>query len=165
MTHPTSIHPYAKTIGLVGWLLITFAAAALGNIATSSGLGQWYQNLAKPSLTPPDWVFGPVWTVLYVMMAVAAWLVWQQKGFYDARWPLVIFLLQLALNTFWSVLFFGWRSPGLAAVEIVVLWLAIAATLVSFWRRSVVAAMFLLPYLAWVTFAALLNFQIAWLNA
>jgi len=164
MSHATPLHPLTKSIGLVVCLLVTFAAAALGSIATGTSVGQWYQSLTKPSLTPPDWVFGPVWTALYIMMAVAAWLLWQKKGFYHVRWPLALFLLQLALNTLWSVIFFGLRSPALAAIEIVVLWLAIAATLVAFWRHSVVAALLLLPYLAWVTFAALLNFQFAWLN-
>jgi tryptophan-rich sensory protein len=110
-------------------------------------------------------VFGPVWTVLYVMMAAAAWLVWRQAGTRAAAWPLGLYLVQLVLNTLWSAIFFGLRQPAWAAVEIVVLWLAIAVTLAAFYRRSTAAGMLLAPYWAWVTFAAALNLSIAALNA
>jgi benzodiazapine receptor len=153
-----------QAIGLVAWVLVTFAAAGLGNWATMTSVGNWYQQLARPAWTPPDWVFGPVWTVLYLMMATAAWLVWRQGGLLAARWPLGLFLAQLALNTLWSALFFGLRRPDLAAVEIVVLWVAILATVVAFWRRSTAAGWLLVPYLAWVTYAAGLNFEIARMN-
>lgn len=154
----------AQTVGLVLALLLVFFAAALGNWATMSNVGGWYQTLARPSWAPPDWVFGPVWTVLYAMMAVAAWLVWRQKGWRAARWPLTLFLVQLALNSLWSAIFFGLQQPAWACVEIVALWIAIAATLVAFWRRSRLAGALLLPYLLWVTFAAALNFEFARLN-
>ena len=153
------------SLGLAAWLLLTFAAAALGNIATGTSVGDWYHQIARPDWTPPDWIFGPVWTALYLMMAIAAWLVWRPAGFAAARWPLVLFLVQLALNTLWSVLFFGLQRPDLAAVEIVLLWVAILATLIAFWKRSTVAGWLLVPYWAWVTFAALLNFEIARLNS
>lgn len=153
-----------QIVGLVVSLLVTFAAAALGGMATSTNVGEWYRQIARPSWTPPDWIFGPVWTTLYAMMAIAAWLVWRQRGLAAARGPLTLFLIQLVLNTAWSALFFGLRRPDLAAVEIVVLWLAILATLIAFWRRSALAGWLLVPYLAWVTFAAALNFEFARLN-
>jgi tryptophan-rich sensory protein len=151
-------------LGLIVWLLITFVAAAIGNVATLTSVGDWYQTLAKPALTPPDCVFGPVWTALYLMMALAAWLVWRQRSTRETRWALALFVAQLVLNVLWSVLFFGLRSPSLSAVEIVLLWLMILATLVAFARHSAIAAALLAPYLAWVTFAAYLNFQLAALN-
>jgi benzodiazapine receptor len=157
--------PRTQTLGLVVSLLVCFTAAALGSIATSTSVNSWYQQLVRPSWNPPDWIFGPVWTTLFAMMAVAAWLVWRQAGLRSAAWPLGVFVIQLALNTLWSVLFFGLRRPDLAAPEIVVLWLAIAATIGAFWRRSLPAALLLVPYLAWVTFASILNFTIVRLNS
>jgi tryptophan-rich sensory protein len=112
----------------------------------------------------PDWIFGPVWTLLYLMMAVSAWLVWRQAGFAGAKLPRALFAVQLALNSLWSVLFFGLQNPGAAAVEIVLLWLAILATTVSFFRQSKVAGWLMVPYLAWVSFASVLNFAIWRLN-
>src|SRR5690606_36375657 len=120
--------------------------------------------LEKPSFNPPAWVFGPVWTILYLMMAVAAWLVWRIGGWRPVALALVVFCAQLALNTLWSILFFGLQSPTVAAVEIVVLWLAILATILLFWKHQPVAALLLAPYLAWVSFAAVLNFSIAAMN-
>lgn len=155
---------FRAAMGLVVALLVVFAAAAVGGSATSSSVGDWYQALRKPSFNPPGWVFGPVWTALYAMMAVAAWLVWLRRGLADAQLPLALFGLQLALNMAWSVLFFGLRSPGLAVADIGLLWAAIAGTLVAFWRVSVPAGVLLLPYLAWVSFAALLNYAIWTLN-
>ncbi len=154
-----------QSIGLAAWLLVSFTAAGLGSIATATSVDGWYQTLARPSWNPPDWVFGPVWTTLFAMMAVAAWLIWRQAGLRQAAMPLGLFIAQLALNVLWSVLFFGLRRPDLAAFEIVVLWLAIAATIASFWRRSLPAALLMLPYFLWVTFAALLSFAIARLNS
>ena len=159
-----SVTPLQQGVGLIVWVLVTFAAAALGGYATSSSVGGWYHDLVKPAWTPPDWVFGPVWTVLYIMMAIAVWLVWRQGGVTTARWSLTLFITQLALNVLWSVILFGLQWPWLAMVEIVVLWLVLRLTLVAFWRRSRVAGLMLWPYLTWVTFAAILNFQIARLN-
>ena len=137
----------------------------LSGFATARGVQEWYPSLSKPPFNPPSWVFGPVWTLLYVMMGVAFYLVWQ-KGWDNevVRVALVLFLVQLTLNGLWSILFFGMQSPGLAFAEILVLWLAIAATIVWFWRVSPVAGILLLPYEAWVTFAALLNGSLWILN-
>ena len=114
--------------------------------------------------TPPDWLFGPVWTVLYIMMAVAAWLVWRSGDRVRAQDALYLFAVQLALNLAWSLLFFGLRDPALALVEVVGFWIAIAATTRAFWPLDRRAGLLMLPYLAWVGFAALLNAAIWWLN-
>ena len=151
-----------KTIlGLIGWLAACFAAAAFGGLFVPD---EWYAALRKPSWNPPGWVFGPVWTALYTMMGVAAWLVWRQGGWGKQRQPLLIFLVQLALNALWTPLFFGLHRPGLAFAEIVLLWLAIATTLAAFRPVSRAAAWLLVPYLAWVSFAAALNFTLWRLN-
>jgi len=154
-----------QTIGLVVFSVICLAVAAVGGAATYPRIEGWYAALSKPPWTPPGWVFGPVWTVLYLAMAVAAWLVWRQKGWAGARAALALFAVQLGLNAAWSWLFFGLMSPALGFLDIVLLWLAIAATLVAFWRRSLAAGLLLAPYLAWVSFAAALNFSIWQLNA
>ena len=150
-------------LALAGWLALTSVAALLGGIA-SSRAGDFYLALDRPAWAPPSWLFGPVWTVLYVVMGVAAWLVWRKAGWRAGRRPLGLFLVQLALNVLWSVIFFGWERPGLALAEIVLLWIAIAATALSFRKLSRPAAGLLLPYLAWVTFAISLNAGIWWLN-
>ena len=157
--------------GLAAWLRLglflaaCFAAAALGGVATGGAVRDWYPTLAKPAWNPPAWVFGPVWTVLYVLMAVAAWLVWRRAGWSGARRALTVFFVQLTLNAAWSGLFFGLRNPGAAFAEILLLWGAIAWTLVLFWRFSALAGMMFIPYLAWVSFAAVLNFTIWRLNS
>jgi translocator protein len=148
----------------VFWLLVCFAAAGIGSAMTSKSLADWYPGLAKPTWNPPDWVFGPVWTLLYTMMAIAAWLVWRNAGWHGAPVPLALFTTQLALNVIWSGLFFALESPGAAFAEIVLLWLSILATLVQFWRIDRAAGALLGPYLAWVSFAAALNFTIWQLN-
>ena len=147
------------------WLLVCFTAAGVGSAMTSRSLADWYPGLTKPTWNPPDWVFGPVWTLLYTMMAIAAWLVWRAAGWRGAPVPLALFATQLALNVIWSGLFFALESPGTAFLRtIVLLWLAISATLVQFWRIDRAAAALLGPYLAWVSFAAVLNFTIWQLN-
>jgi len=150
-----------SVIALAGWLALCFGAASLGALFTP---GEWYAALEKPAWNPPAWIFGPVWTALYAMMAVAAWLVWRCGGFVKQRGPLTLFLVQLVLNAGWTPLFFGLHLPGLAFAEIVVLWLTIAAVLVAFRRVSRAAAVFLVPYLLWVSFAAALNFALWRLN-
>lgn len=153
-----------RLIGLCVSLPICLTAGGLGAIATTPEIDGWYRTVAKPTWNPPNSVFGPVWTTLFVMMAVAAWLVWRPAGFIAAKVPLLLFTVQLALNVAWSWIFFGLHQPGWAFVEIVILWAAIAATLRAFFQRSQLAGWLLAPYLAWVSFAAVLNFAIWRLN-
>jgi tryptophan-rich sensory protein len=120
--------------------------------------------MQKPAWNPPNWIFGPVWTALYTMMAVAAWFVWKRGGFAARHIALSLFLLQLLINALWTPLFFGLRNPALAFVDIVLLWLALLATVVAFWKVRPLAGALLVPYLAWVTFASALNFAICRLN-
>jgi tryptophan-rich sensory protein len=145
-------------------LLACFGTAAIGAAWTSTSIEGWYQTLAKPAWTPPDWVFGPVWTVLYLMMAIAGWLFWRRSGIVGARGAWLLFAAQLLLNALWSGIFFALRSPGLAFIEILVLWSAIAGTIVAFWPHSRWASYLLVPYLAWSSFAAVLNLAIWRLN-
>lgn len=156
--------PTSRRIGLIVWLIVCFAAAGLGSFATTPEISGWFQSIAKPRWNPPNWIFGPVWTTLYAMMAVAAWLIWKTDGWRDAKLPLTLFVVQLLLNIAWSWIFFNQHQPGLAFLEIMLLWIAIAATNFSFFRRSLVAGWLLVPYLAWVTFAAVLNFAIWQVN-
>ncbi len=126
--------------------------------------GEWYERLIKPRLTPPNWVFPPVWTLLYLMMAIAAWLVWRVADRKRVL-PLTLFVVQLLLNATWSWLFFGLQKPGIAFIDIALLWLAIVLTTIAFWRVKIVAGVLLLPYLVWTTFAIYLNWEILRLNA
>jgi benzodiazapine receptor len=153
-----------SVLGLVGFLAASLAAGAIGGIATGPAIPTWYQQIEKPSWTPPSWLFGPVWTTLYLAMGGAAWMVWRRGGWAENRRALTLFGVQLILNALWSFLFFGLRSPGLAMAEIVVLWLAILLTLLAFWRVSRPAGALLVPYLLWVTFASALNFAIWRMN-
>lgn len=146
------------------FVLICLGTAGLGAAWTNLSVGDWYATLNKPSWNPPKWVFGPVWTALYIGMAVAAWLVWLKNGLADAWLPLLLFGVQLFLNAAWSALFFGMRSPGIAFADIVLLWIAILATIIAFGRVSSLAATLLVPYLAWVSFATTLNWSIWRLN-
>ena len=152
-----------RALGLVGWVLLTFAAAALGALG-SANAGAFYAELVRPSWAPPAWLFGPVWSALYALMAVSAWLVWRDRGFAGARTALVLFIVQLAANALWSWLFFRWHQGGLAFAEVLVLWCLIVATIVAFRRISALAAVLLYPYLAWSTFASVLTFAIWRLN-
>lgn len=155
---------FRQVAWLIGFIAICFTAAGLGAAATSQTVGGWYQTLAKPTWNPPDWLFGPVWTVLYLMMAVAAWVVWRRDGWISSRVAMMCFGIQLALNVLWSFLFFRMQRPGLAFAEILALWLAIAATVWAFRKKSRIAAFLLWPYLAWTSFAVILNFAIWRLN-
>jgi benzodiazapine receptor len=125
-----------QLLGLLGWVLITFVAAVLGAVASVSAR-EFYAELARPTWAPPGWLFGPMWTCLYVLMAIAAWLVWRGRGFAGARTALTLFLIQLAANALWSWLFFRWRQGGLAFAEVLVLLVLVVATLVAFRRVSV----------------------------
>lgn len=153
-----------EAVGLVLWLMLTLAVASMGSRFTIPQIDGWYAALRKPSWTPPNWLFGPVWLALYLAMAVSAWLVWRERGFSGAPLPLLAFAVQLALNAAWSVLFFGLQNPGAALVDIVLLWLAIVFTAVLFWPINAWAAALMIPYLLWVGFAAALNFQIWRMN-
>ena len=147
-----------QVVGLVGWLALTFAAAAVGSYFTAASVGDWYQTLPRPSWTPPSWLFGPVWTVLFVLMAIAAWLVWRAPAApATRRWALGLFVVQLVANALWSWLFFAWQQGAWAFTEVIVLWVLIALTCAAFWRIRPLAGALLLPYLAWVGFAACLN--------
>lgn len=148
-------------LGLVGWVAASVVAGAVGARFMP---GEWYTELAKPAATPPGWVFGPVWTFLYVAMAVAAWLVWRKAGFRGAPWSLSLYLAQLVLNGLWSCLFFGLKQIDLALVDIVAMWLLIATVLVLFWRQNRMAGALMAPYLLWVSFATYLNFAFWRLN-
>jgi len=149
-------------LGLAGFLALSFAIAAAGGAITATSVGDWYQALAKPAFNPPDWVFGPVWTVLYAMIAAAGWRVWRLRG---AREPaLLAWAVQLGLNVCWSFVFFGARLIGAALVEIVVLLAAIVVTARLFWRIDRGAALLLAPYGAWVGYATLLNAALWRLN-
>lgn len=152
-------------VTLAPFLALCLGAGLLGSFATARSVSTWYTQIAKPSWTPPGAVFGPVWTVLYVAMAVSAWLVWRRLGLRGGRFELGLFAVQLALNAAWSFLFFGLRSPGLAVVGISVLWASIVATMLAFRPVSRPAAWLLAPYLVWVSFAAALNASIWSLNA
>ena len=146
-------------------IVLCFVAVLLGSMLTRQAVPGWYQELRRPAWTPPGWLFGPVWTCLYAMMAVAASIVWRRAGWPAASTPLVLFTIQLALNAAWTPLFFGLKMPGLAFAGIVVLWCAILFTTVAFWRVSRTAGWLMLPYLAWVSFASALNLAIWRLNA
>ena len=145
-------------------IAICFAAAGIGALMTTPALGDWYVRLNKPAWTPPNGVFGPVWTLLYASMGLAAWMVWLQRTSRNVTPALSIFAIQLILNVAWSGLFFELRSPGAGLLAIVALWCAIAATILSFRRTVALAGWILVPYLAWVSFAMALNFEIWRMN-
>ena len=153
-----------QALALLAFIAVCLTIGAIGGAVTSTSVGTWYQQIRKPSFNPPDWVFGPVWTALYVAMAVAAWRVWRRLGLGHARHALSLFGIQLLLNLAWTILFFGFQQIGLALVEIVVLFSVIVATAIAFWRRDSGAGLLFAPYLGWVGFAALLNASLWLLN-
>ena len=160
MTH---LSPTAQVVGLIVWVGLCFLTAWIGSRFSPGS--EWYQQLQKPSWTPPGYVFGPVWSLLYLSMGVAAWLVWKRFGFAGAPLALTFFIVQLVLNGMWSWMFFGLHRPGLAFAEIIVLWCAIIATMISFWQKRADAGLLFLPYAAWVSFATILNGAIWRLNS
>jgi len=143
-------------LGLIGWLLASLATGAVGALATRQAR-EFYAGLVKPTWAPPGWLFGPVWTTLYVLMGVAAWLVWRKAGWAGAAGALVLFVAQLVCNAAWSWIFFAWRRGALAFADIVLLLGLVAATIFTFARVDRLAAVLLLPYLAWIIFAAALT--------
>lgn len=149
--------PFSQVVGLLGWLLAAFAAAAVGAIA-SVDAASFYAQLSQPSWAPPAWVFGPVWSMLYALMGVAAWLVWRSPG--PRGTALGLFGAQLAANALWSWLFFAWHLGALAAVEVLILLVLIVATMAAFRRTSRLAALLLVPYLLWVSFASVLTWTL-----
>jgi len=151
-------------LGLAGWIVLTAAVGGISGIWTSGEVNGWYRTLVRPAFAPPNWVFGPVWSVLYLMMGVAAWLVWREPRSAVRGWGLAAFGVQLALNFAWSWIFFRMHAMGWALVEICALWVAIAATVWLFAQVSHWAAWLMAPYLAWVSFATALNAGFWWLN-
>jgi tryptophan-rich sensory protein len=155
----------AKIIKLAASVLACLLAGFVGSAATMSSIPTWYASLQKPAFNPPNWIFAPVWTTLFIMMGVAAFLVWD-KGLENkkVRISLAIFGLQLLLNVLWSILFFGLQSPRYAFIDMIMLWASMLATIIYFYRISAVAAYLLIPYILWVSFAAALNLSIVILN-
>ncbi len=153
----------AKALGWIGWFLLTLITALAGGLA-SADAGAFYAQLARPLWAPPAWLFGPVWSVLYLCMALSVSLVWTAGGFAAHRAALALFVLQLGLNGLWSWLFFAGHLGGAAFIDIVLLWLCIVGTIVLFWRVRPVAAYLLAPYLLWVSFAGALNLTLWQLN-
>lgn len=151
----------SQVIGLLGWLGLAFAAGAIGAVA-SMDAASFYAQLSKPSWAPPASIFGPVWSALYALMGISAWLVWRSPG--PRRLALALFCVQLAANALWSWLFFAWRSGPAAAVEVLVLLALIVATVAAFWHRSRLAALLLLPYTLWVSFASVLTWALWRIN-
>lgn len=152
-----------QALGLAGWLLASFVVGGVGSVASINAAG-FYGELTQPSWAPPAWLFGPVWSVLFVLMGVSAWLVWREHGVRGAGAALKLYAAQLVANALWSWLFFAWRQGGLALAEIAVLWLLILGTILLFWPLHRLAALLLVPYLAWVSFAAALNLALWRLN-
>ena len=150
--------PKSNFLLLVVCVAISQGSGILGSLVTIQAISGWYQTLVKPSFNPPNWIFGPVWTILYFLMGISLYMVWIRKG--NLKW----FWVQLILNSLWSFLFFGLKSPGMALIEIILLWVAIILTIKSFMKVYRTAAYLLYPYLAWVTFATILNFSIWILN-
>ncbi|MGD0576993.1 MAG: TspO/MBR family protein [Candidatus Staskawiczbacteria bacterium] len=172
---------------LLASIIICGLAGVIGSVFTTPGINGWYRNLNKPSFNPPNWIFGPVWTIIFVLMGISLYLVWIKKfvvknkinkdkkswnslsqKLYSGSWQkaniILIFAVQLILNILWSIIFFGMHAPGVAFFELLMLWFAIIFTMVNFYRVSKTAAWLLLPYILWVSFAAILNFSIFILN-
>ncbi len=151
--------------GLAGFILLSFAVSGVGGAITATSVGDWYQTLERSVLSPPDWVFGPVWTTLFIFMAIAAWRVWRQEASQARSRALAVYGVQLALNLLWSALFFGLQQIGWSLVEIVILLLVIVVNTVLFWRLDRLAGLLFVPYAAWVAFATLLTGSLWLLNS
>lgn len=155
---------FSRIWSVILFLGVTLGVGAVGSLITSGSADSWYPVLRKPFWTPPPWVFAPVWTILYIAMAVAAWRVWAGIKKKRTATPLVLYFSQLVLNLLWSVLFFGFRAPLAASIEIVVLFAAIILTILSFIKIDAIAAWLLVPYVLWVAFAGALNMAIVLMN-
>lgn len=160
----TKEQPFSRLNSLVLAVAPVVAASTLGSLATLPNIPGWYASIAKPWFNPPNWIFGPVWTLLFAMMAYAFFRVLRLSDVKGHLWPMTAFFVQLALNAGWSAAFFGGHSPLLGLIVIVPLWAAILWTIILFWRRDTIAGALLVPYLAWVSFAAVLNGAIWRLN-
>ncbi|MGV8171113.1 MAG: TspO/MBR family protein [Candidatus Woesearchaeota archaeon] len=150
-----------EALKLLGCILLSMAAGLIGMIFTKTGPDSWYAQLIKPSFNPPGWIFGPVWTTLYILMGIAFYLVLKYK---DNRKAKILFISQLILNTLWTIIFFGMHNPLLAFIEIIILWVLILLTIIEFYKKSKIAAYLLIPYILWVSFASILTLAIHLLN-
>jgi benzodiazapine receptor len=166
MPEPTREHPSRSRdlSGLFALMILCLAVSGAGSVITATSVDTWYQTLEKPPFNPPDWVFAPVWTAIYILMGTAAWRIWRLRSFKTARAAFAVFGVQLCLNLAWSFLFFGMQRIDLALVEIVILLCAIATNTVMFWRIERLAGLMFVPYVFWVTFAAILNASLWLLN-
>lgn len=153
-----------NTISLIIFILITFSVACVSGLFTASSISDWYITLEKPSFNPPGWVFGPVWTVLYISIACSGWLIWMKKDEKEIKTVMILFFIQLFLNGLWSPLFFGLKKPLWAFIEICFLWIFIGIYTITAKNISIVSFILFIPYWLWVTFASILNFWIYWLN-
>jgi translocator protein len=153
-----------QVIGLVVSVALCLGCAGIGSLLTLPSISTWYTTIRKPTWNPPNWLFGPVWTLLYLSMAVAAWLVWRQSETHSVGFALTLFAIQLALNLAWSAIFFHYHQIGAAVVDVVVLWIFILATTLAFSKIALAASWLMVPYLAWVTFASILNATVWRLN-
>ena len=151
-------------LSLIVFIGVCFLSAAVGSFSTGNSIQTWYRTIKKPAWNPPNYIFAPVWSVLYLMMAIAAWLVYERLNHVFINLPMLLFTIQLILNTMWSIIFFGLRSPQWAFVEVIFLWFFVGLTMVVFWTIHWIAGTLFLPYFLWVSFAAFLNFTIWRLN-
>ncbi len=151
-----------KWVKLIVSILICQIAGVIGSVFTSSSVITWYADLQKPAFSPPNWLFGPVWITLYTLMGISLYLIWNQKK--NVKIPLTLFFIQLILNSIWSIIFFGLQNPFYALIEIIILWIMILITIISFFKVSKKASLLLLPYIFWVTVATFLNYYILILN-
>jgi tryptophan-rich sensory protein len=161
ITYQDRLEQKRQWLGLAGWLALVFSASLTSVFVSTDG---WYSELNKPTWNPPSWIFGPVWTLLYILMAVAAWRVWRKGGWGKQKKPLVLFIVQWALNALWTPLFFGLQRPGWAFIEIMILLVFIRETTRAFAKVDRTAALLMLPYAVWVAFAAALNLTIWRMN-
>ncbi|MFA5392481.1 MAG: TspO/MBR family protein [Candidatus Paceibacterota bacterium] len=145
-------------------ILIALSAGFIGSFFTAPSISSWYAFINKPSFSPPNWLFAPAWILLYILMAIAAFLVWKKRDNLKTKQALIFYGIQLILNALWSIIFFGMKNPGLAFLEIIILWLFILITLIKFYKINKVAGLLFVPYFLWVSFASILNFAVWMLN-